>query len=61
MKELTKKASLKQLKRIALEIKLHRTLTHPNIIKFEDFLETNDKIFLFLEYAQNGDLFDFIQ
>lgn len=41
------------------EIKLHMGLEHPNVIKFEDYLELPDKILIFLEFAKNGDLFKF--
>ena len=43
------------------EISLHRKLNHPHIIRFEDFIEENNKVYIFLEYAKNGDLFKFVK
>ncbi len=60
MKELYKK-SVTETKHIFQEIMLHKSLRHPNIIKFIDYLETERKVFIFLEYAEKGDLFSFIQ
>jgi len=50
----------KDRKMVFQEINLHMTLNHPNIIRFEDYLETPEKIYIFLEYAKNGDLFGFM-
>lgn len=60
MKEILKKSS-NDTKRIFQEIKLHKNLNHENIINFLDFLETKDKVHIFLEYASEGDLFTYIQ
>ncbi len=43
------------------EISIHKDLDHSNIIKFNDYFETKDKIYIFLEYAKNGDLFEFLR
>ena len=56
MKTITKKNEKERLL-IFKEIKLHMTLNHPNIIKFEDYLEEKNEVYIFLEYAPNGDLF----
>ena len=42
------------------EINLHMTLEHPNIIHFEDYIETPEIVYIFLEYAPNGDLFGYM-
>ena len=60
MKELRKGTKV-ETDYIIREIRLHKDLNHPNIIKFEDFLETKDKVFIFLEYAKNGDLFKYVK
>lgn len=56
MKTITKKNE-KERSLIFKEIKLHMSLNHPNIIKFEDYLEEKNEVYIFLEYAPNGDLF----
>ena len=35
----------------------HSALSHPNVIKLYDYFIQEDKIFLILEYAPNGNLF----
>ncbi len=39
---------------------LHQKLDHPHIIKFYDYLQTKKYYLFFLEYAENGDLFDYM-
>ena len=46
---------------IEKEKTLHKSLNHPNIIKFQDSLETQTHIHFFLEYAPNGDLFEYLR
>jgi serine/threonine protein kinase len=43
-------------KQLAMEITVHKLLEHPNIINFLDFTEDDKHVYLFLEYASNGDL-----
>jgi len=38
------------------EVNLWKQLSHPNIVKFIDFSETSNNIYLFLEYCNGGDL-----
>ena len=59
MKEISK-ITEQERKLIFQEISLHMSLDHQNIIKFEDYLETQDKVYIFLEYAKEGDLFGHI-
>ena len=60
MKELLKKDEI-EIKYIKQEITLHQQLLHKNIIKLEDYFETEKKMFIFLEYAENGDLFEYLK
>ena len=46
---------------ITKEINLHKTLNHRNIIQFIDYLDLPDRVYIFLEYAKNGDLFTYLQ
>lgn len=39
------------------EIKLHSELDHPHIIKLWDTLLDDDKIYMIMEYAEQGNLF----
>jgi aurora kinase len=43
--------------RIRDEVKLHRSMDHPNIIKIYGSELVEDKIYIFLEYASKGDLY----
>lgn len=59
MKEVSLKNE-KDKKLVFQEINLHMSLKHENVIKFEDYIETPNKVYIFLEYAKNGDLFGFV-
>lgn len=59
--KIVNKRTDKERQLIFKEINLHMNLDHKNVVKFEDYLETEDKVYIFLEYAQNGDLFGYIQ
>lgn len=43
------------------EIEIHKKLKHPNIIQIEGVIEDDDNIYIFMEYAKKGDLFDFMK
>jgi serine/threonine protein kinase len=36
-------------------------LNHPNIIKLKGTFEEADKLFMVLEYLENGDLYEFLK
>ena len=42
------------------EIKIHQSLRHPNIIRFEGAVQVEHMVYIMLEYADNGALFFFI-
>lgn len=42
------------------EIKVLRRFNHPHIIKHFEFIDTTSDIFIVLEYAAGGELFDLI-
>ncbi len=50
------KESAHILENIDFEINLLRTLKHPNIIGFHDFIKTTDNWYIILEYCERGDL-----
>ena len=43
------------------EIKIHRILNHPSIVKFIDCFDTKDHVCLLMEYCNSGSLEEFIQ
>ena len=43
-----------------VEMKVLRTLNHPNIIHLEDTAETHDRIFMVMEMMRGGELFDYV-
>lgn len=57
-KALEREASLDVLLR---EISVHKGIEHPNVIKLYEHLENNDNIYLIIEYAEGGSLFQEIQ
>jgi serine/threonine protein kinase len=46
---------------ILREISVHKSLSHPNIIKLIDSFEDSTNIFIILEYASQGNLFELIK
>ena len=49
-----------RLPKINREIKILETLSHPNIVKLHEMVESNQFIGMVLEYASGGELFDYI-
>lgn len=55
-----KKVSRRDLsKQLALEIAVHQGLVHPNVIRLYDFTQDAHHVYLFIEFAQLGDLFEY--
>jgi serine/threonine protein kinase len=46
--------------KIMREIRFSRYFNHPNIIRLFEVLETNNEIFLIMEYASGGELYNLI-
>jgi serine/threonine protein kinase len=46
--------------KVRREIKTLRKFNHPHIIKHFEFIDTPSDIFIVLEYAANGELFNYI-
>jgi 5'-AMP-activated protein kinase catalytic alpha subunit len=51
---------LDDLNRITREIKIHKRIKHPNVAQFYEIVETDDEIYLIMEYSNGGELFDYI-
>ncbi|KAG0126991.1 hypothetical protein HOY82DRAFT_614215 [Tuber indicum] len=49
-----------RLSKIHREISILRTLSHPNIVRLHEMVETDRHIGIILEYASGGELFDYI-
>ena len=49
--------SMKAQKQIIREIKIHSYLNHPNIIKLYGVFHDNDKVYMIMEYAPDGELY----
>ena len=48
------------LEQLRKEIEILQHLHHPNIVEFEDVIETADKIFVIMELIQGGELFEYL-
>ncbi|KAG9235951.1 hypothetical protein BJ875DRAFT_250675 [Amylocarpus encephaloides] len=49
-----------RLAKIHREIAILRTISHPNIVRLHEMVETEKQIGIILEYASGGELFDYI-
>ncbi|KAJ1569577.1 NUAK SNF1-like kinase 1 [Cladochytrium tenue] len=52
--------TVKQMNSVQREVRLMRLLKHPHIVEVLDTLETPDSIYIVMEYASGGELFDYI-
>ena len=52
--------SLGMFDKIKREIKILKLFNHPHIIKLYEFIDTPSDIFVILEHAAGGELFDLI-
>jgi len=55
-----KKVGAKELTALTREIGILKKLRHPNIIQLVEVLDTSETLFLVLEFAEGGELFDAI-
>ncbi|KAI1789263.1 Pkinase-domain-containing protein [Ganoderma leucocontextum] len=58
------KCSLKSKKaktKLYAEIKIHKSLEHPNIVNFQDCFEDEDNVYMTLELCHNGSLMDMLR
>jgi len=54
------KTSRSHIQNLQNEVYIHRSLDHPNIIKFHDYIQEGFNIYHVLELAQNGTLYNFL-
>ncbi|SPT18432.1 unnamed protein product [Triticum aestivum] len=57
-KETKELVAMKYIPRVAREIINHRSLRHPNIIRFKEVVVTPTHLAIVMEYAAGGELFD---
>jgi serine/threonine protein kinase len=48
------------IERVVREIKILKRVDHPAFVKLYEIIENSDRIYLIMEYAQGGELFDYI-
>ncbi len=48
------------MERISREIKILKKLHHPNVVQIYEIIETERDLYLVMEYAPGGELFDLI-
>lgn len=53
---------LMQLRKLAVEreIKISKMLVHPHVVRLYEVIETATDIYVIMEYAERGELFDYI-
>ncbi|KAJ3282388.1 NUAK SNF1-like kinase 1 [Rhizoclosmatium sp. JEL0117] len=52
--------TVKQMNSVQREVRLMKLLKHPHIVDVKETFEDGDQIFLVMEYASGGELFDYI-
>jgi serine/threonine protein kinase len=57
----TAEENQKALNQLLREIKIQSFLNHPNLVKIYDFFSDEQSVYLLLELACDGHLFDFLQ
>lgn len=60
--KIIEKSQLNQttLNKVFREVKIMKTLNHPNIVRLFEVIEEGTKLYLVMEYASGGEVFDFL-
>ena len=48
------------MQRIIREIKILKSVRHPSVIQLYEIIETQNQLYLIMEHAEGGELFDLI-
>jgi serine/threonine protein kinase len=48
------------VERVARELHILKATRHPNVIQLYEIIETSQALYLFMEYADGGELFEYI-
>jgi 5'-AMP-activated protein kinase catalytic alpha subunit len=48
------------VERVAREIHILKIVRHPNVVQLYEIIETQKKLYLIMEFASGGELFDYI-
>jgi len=51
---------MSDIKRVNREISILKSINHPHIVKLYEIIETQKEIYMVIEYAERGELFDYI-
>ena len=54
------KMTPQDIKNVQSEVEIQKKLFHSNIARVYEFYETEKKIYVFMEYCHNGELFEHI-
>jgi len=54
-------SAVKMIKRIRNEIEIQYQLNHPSILRLYNFSETDEYVYLIMEYCENGELYKYLQ
>jgi MAP/microtubule affinity-regulating kinase len=50
----------KKISKLYREVRIMKMLHHPNIVKLYEVIETKSTVFLVMEYASGGELYDYL-
>lgn len=53
-------SDMADVERVAREIHILKLIRHPNIVQLYEIIETQKQLYLIMEYASGGELFDYI-
>ena len=58
--EKSKIVDVADVERVSREIHILRIVRHPQVVQLYEIIETQSKLYLIMEYATGGELFDYI-